>query len=56
MLYETACSELIRCVKGLDRRLKDSECWHRGNQQMALKEKVEQRQKVVVVSLLVRMS
>ena len=42
--YEDARSELIRCAKACDRRLKDLDCWHKNNQEAALKRHVEQRQ------------
>ena len=41
--YDVARSELIRCAKACDRRLADLDCWHKNNQEAALKLHVEQR-------------
>ena len=45
--YQNARSELIRCAKGCDRRLRDLECWHKSKQEAALRQVVEQRQLAV---------
>ena len=40
LLYEEARAELVRCGKGLVRRVADLECWHKNKQEMLVREMV----------------
>ena len=44
ILYADAKSELVRCGKGLVRRLSDLECWHQNKQAMLVTEMVQAAQ------------
>ena len=41
IFYENARSEIIRCAKACDRRLRDLDCWLKNKQQEMLKRNVE---------------
>ena len=44
MAYQEAKTELIRCGKGLVRRLADLECWHRNRQDLLVHDMVQSAQ------------
>ena len=44
ILYQEARRELIKCGKGLVRRLADLECWHKSKQEMLVEEMVSKAQ------------